>query len=674
MIRRIAPMISQAPAGRHVPGMLSLLFLFCSLARSVGAQTLPVDLTKLSIEELMNVTIESVSKFEQRVVEAPASISIITSDDIKKYGYRNLPDILRSVRGLFVNYDRNYNYVGFRGFSRPGDYDTRILILVDGHRLNEPVFDSPGTGGDFILDVDLIDRVEVIRGPSSSLYGSSAFMGIINVKTKRGRDMEGLEVSGAGGRFSTYNGRLSYGNKFDNGLELLVSGSGFGSDGDRRLFYKEFDDPTTNNGIAKNKDGEQAQRFFGRMSYKEFSLAVGYINREKDIPTASFETVFNTDNYTIDKRGFVDLKYEHEFANLIGIKTQVYYDTYRYRGNYVYDYGLPNLVDNIDIANANSLGTELQLSKTLFDKHKLILGGEFQYIFQQDQKNYDLAVYLDERKSSRNWAVYLQDEFEIVKGLRLTGGVRFDHFSLSDKSAVSPRVGLVYVPFDKTVVKLLYGHAFRAPNAYELFYQSPTSLLSSGLGPERTRTVEFLLQQDLGFNLWGTADLYYQKSKDIITQVIEPVSGLPIFQNAGGVVQKGVEFELEGKWQNSIRGRLSYAVQRTEDTETKLRLTNSPVHLAKFNSVVPLMADKLFLGVEEQFTSGRKTLAGNQIGGFWVTNVTLFNQNLFKGLDLSASIYNLFGEKYSDPGAGEHLQDKIQQDGRSFRFKLTYRF
>jgi iron complex outermembrane receptor protein len=139
-------------------------------------------------------------------------------------------------------------------------------------------------------------------------------------------------------------------------------------------------------------------------------------------------------------------------------------------------------------------------------------------------------------------------------------------------------------------------------------------------------------------------------------------------------VQKGVEFELEGKWQNGIRSRLSYAVQRTEDTETKLRLTNSPVHLAKFNGVVPLMADKLFLGLEEQFTSGRKTLAGNEIGGFWVTNVTLFNQNLFKGLDLSASIYNLFGKKYSDPGAGEHVQDKIQQDGRSFRFKLTYRF
>ena len=639
------------------------------------SQSLPADLTKLSIEELMNITIESVSKFEQKVVEAPASITIITSDDIKKFGYRNLPDILRSVRGLFVNYDRNYNYVGFRGFSRPGDYDTRILILIDGHRLNEPIYDSPGTGGDFILDVDLIDRVEVIRGPSSSLYGSSAFMGIINVKTKRGKDIEGVEVSGAGGRFSTYNGRLSYGNKFENGLELLVSGSGFGSDGDRRLFYQEFNDPTTNNGIAKNRDGEQGQSFFGSLSYKGFSLAAGYVNREKDVPTGSFETVFNAHSSTTDRKGFVDLKYEHEFAGNLGLKARTYYDNYYYKGLADYDYGLANLVRNKDFGWANTVGTELQITKTLFDKHKVIFGGEFQYVLRQDQENYDIEVYLDERNSSRNWAVYLQDEYAILKGLRLTAGVRFDHFSLSDNSAVSPRVGLVYLPFDKTVIKLLYGHAFRAPNAFELFYQVPSNFLpSNGLGPERTRTVELLVQQYLGFNLWGTANLYYQKSKDIITQIVEPVSGLPMFQNAGGVSQKGVEFELEGKWQNGVRGRMSYAVQRTEDVDTKLRLTNSPVHLAKFNGVVPLMADKLFLGLEEQYTSGRKTLAGNQIGGFWVTNVTLFNQSVFKGLDLSASIYNLFGKKYSDPGSGEHEQDAIRQDGRSFRFKLTFRY
>lgn len=652
---------------------LCVAIVLCSSAPSLAQA--PVDISNLSIEDLMKATIESVSKFEQRVVDAPASVSIVTSDDIKKFGYRNLPDILRSVRGLFVNNDRNYNYVGFRGFSRPGDYDTRLLILIDGHRLNDAVFDSPGTGGDFILDVDLIDRVEVIRGPSSSLYGSSAFMGIINVKTKRGKNIDGLEMSAAGGRFSTYNGRVSYGSKLESGLEFLASASGFGSGGASRLFYQEFNDPATNNGVAAHRDGEAAQRFFGSLNYKDLSLATGFVNRRKEIPTGSFSTVFNTDNYTIDRRGFIDGRYEHEFANNLGVKVRAFYDNYYYKGHYVYDYGLPALVNNHDFAWASSAGTELQLSKTIFDNHRLILGAEFQYMFRQDMKNYDVAgLNLDVKKNSRTWAVYLQDEYEILKELRLTAGVRFDQFSLSSQSAISPRVGLVYQPFEKTIFKALYGHAFRAPNPYELFYSSPSFLPSGGLDPEQTRTVELLLQQYLGFNIWGSANLYYQNSKDIITQIIEPISGFPQLQNAAGVKQLGAEFELEGKWENGIRSRLSYAVQRTEDVETKLRLTNSPVHLFKFSGVAPLITDRLFLGLEEQFTSGRKTLAGNSAGGFWLTNATLFSQGLFKGLEASASIYNLFNKKYSDPGAGEHVQDKIGQDGRNFRFKLTFRF
>ena len=75
-------------------------------------------------------------------MEAPASVSIVNKDEIKKYGYRNLADILRSVRGFFVTNDRNYQYLGVRGFNRPGDYNTRFLLLVDGHRLNDGLYDS----------------------------------------------------------------------------------------------------------------------------------------------------------------------------------------------------------------------------------------------------------------------------------------------------------------------------------------------------------------------------------------------------------------------------------------------------------------------------------------------------------------------------------------------------
>jgi len=134
---------------------------------------------KLLLQEIPSVY--GASKYEQKVTEAPSSVSIVTADEIKKFGYRTLTDILRSVRSFYVSYDRNYSFVGVRGFARPGDYNSRILLLVNGHRLNDNIFDSALIGTEGVLDVDLIERVEIIRGPSSSLYGSNAFFAVVDI-------------------------------------------------------------------------------------------------------------------------------------------------------------------------------------------------------------------------------------------------------------------------------------------------------------------------------------------------------------------------------------------------------------------------------------------------------------------------------------------------------------
>ena len=112
------------------------------------------DLSELSFEQLVDLSIDSVysaSAYAQKITEAPASVSIVTSDDIDAFGYRTLADVLRSVRGFYVTNDRNYSYLGVRGFSRPGDYNARILLLVDGHRMNDNVFGSALLGTEFAL-------------------------------------------------------------------------------------------------------------------------------------------------------------------------------------------------------------------------------------------------------------------------------------------------------------------------------------------------------------------------------------------------------------------------------------------------------------------------------------------------------------------------------------------
>ena len=663
---------------RHYWSFILLILLLGTFAVS-RANNLPEDLTELPLEDLMNLTIETVSKFEQRVVDSPAFVTIITSDEIKKYGFRNLTDLLRSVPGMYVNNDRNYQYAGMRGFSRPGDYNTRFLLLMDGHRINDNIYDTAPVGNDLLVDIDLIDRVEVIQGPGSSLYGTNAFFGIINIRTKSGKDYKTLELSGEGGSFSTFKGRSTYGNRFQSGLDMVLSATLSNSPGDRTLYFREFDTPATNYGVARNCDGERYSNFFRKISFNHFTVEALYGTREKKIPTASFETVFNNSNTkTTDARGFLDIKYEQSFANQLGVKARIYYDHYRYTGVYAYEWtengDPPFLYTNHDQSESETVGGELQVTKTLFKKHKVILGAEYRNDFHQNQHNSDWAVYLEDNRSSNQWAVYLQDEFEILKNLRFNAGIRYDDYSTFG-GAVSPRIALAYLPFEKTILKLTYGEAFRAPNVYELYYHDGISQKSNpDLDPEKIRTLEFIFQQYLGFNIWGTANVYYHQIKNLVTQQADPVDGLLVYRNAEKVRAKGLQLELQGRWKNGVRGRLSYTLQETKDQESDETLTNSPKQTVKFNGIFPILKERLFLGIEEQYTGPRKTLAGGHASGFFMTNVTLFGHNFLKGLEMSASVYNLFNRKYSDPGGGEHRQDKIEQDGITFRVKVTYRF
>jgi len=231
------------------------------------------DLTELDLDALIALEIDTVytaSKYEQKVTEAPSSISIVTADEIKKYGYRDLAEILQSIRGFHTTNDRNYKYVAVRGFGLPSDYNNRVLLLIDGVRHNETIFDSSAIGLEFPVNVDNIKRVEVVRGPSSSLYGNSAFFAVVNIITKHGGDLQGLEISADAGSFETYQTRLAYGNKYDNGLELYMSGSYLDREGDDH-YYEELDDPDMNNGLSEGNDYGEAKRLFLKASYADFT-------------------------------------------------------------------------------------------------------------------------------------------------------------------------------------------------------------------------------------------------------------------------------------------------------------------------------------------------------------------------------------------------------------------
>jgi outer membrane receptor for ferrienterochelin and colicins len=658
------------PAACWVAVMLGCLL--CAHAQDASSTSL-AQLKGLGLDQLLQVqvaTVTAASGFEQTINEAPASISIVTAEEIKRYGYRTLADILQSLQGFNVSNDRNYAFLGTRGVSL-GDFNSRILLLIDGHRVNNNLTDGAAIGTDFILDVDLIERVEVIRGPGSVLYGNNAFFGVINIITRKGSQVNGVEASGEYGSYDTYKARVSIGKAFTNGVEFLLSGTYYDSEGPDQLYYKEFDTPDQNNGIAQNMNGNSFESVFGSLSYEDFTLESAYINRENVNPTAQNFTTFNDSRFqTTDDRGYVDLKYAHSFPDVLDLTARLYYDWNQIKTGYPYGEPVASVFYN-EVQGGEWGGAELQLSKRLWQKHTISIGAEYRNDFSQYDHVFDhTTTYTDAHATRQSYGVFAQGDFALRSDLHFNGGMRYDQDG-DFAATYSPRLALIYTPFQQSTFKAIYGTAFRSPNFQEL-----SDPRFQNIQPEQITSYELVYEQGIGQHLHSSVAGFYNQMHNLI-----------LFQDGHyenvNADTTGMELALEGKWSNGILGRTSYTFQNTENLSGGNDFPDSPEQLFKFNLSVPLLREKIFAGVEYQYTSSRETVytsssgmtvAGPNTPGFGIVNVTLFSQNLLKNLELSASVYNLLNTSYSDPSSPNHVQAQIPQDGRSFRVKLTYRF
>ena len=454
---------------KFVRPILLLAGIFGITSTVVGAGKNQV--IDLPLDQLVNVEVVSASKFKQKSSEAPSAVEVLTAENIRNYGWRTLADALNSIRGLYIRNDRNYTFLGNRGFSRPGDYNARVLIMIDGRRMNESIFDSGFIGEEFLLDMNLIDRIEYIPGSGSSVYGANALLGVVNVITKRGRDFDGVRVSGEVGSLDTFRGRVTYGKQWHNGAELLLNGSHFNSHGNDKLFFPEFSD--VNNGIAEDLDRERSSRGFGKFSFGNFTLRGGYVNRYKQIPTASLGTVFNESNFSVDAQGYVDLDYLTQVNPQLGLEVRAFHHWYDYHSIGAYPNSVtpqPATVDSFEGSDARWWGGEVKLTGTQFEHHKWLAGLEVQYDQRQHYANYDILPFQSFYNTHNDgWriGVYAQDEYRIMDNLLINVGLRLDHHHMIDDLQLNPRIGLIWDVTPSFTTKLLYGSAFRAPNILE---------------------------------------------------------------------------------------------------------------------------------------------------------------------------------------------------------------
>lgn len=666
--------MNNRPLVKRRGAKLILYALNCVLASSYPGASFGIEdrqIFEMPLEELLNLDISTASKFPQKKMDAPAAVTVITAKDIKDFGYLTLADVIRSIRGTYTTYDRAYEYFGARGFGRSGDYNSRLLLMIDGRRVNDGIYDGASVGTDGLIDLEDVERIEFVPGSGSSIYGSNALFGVMNVITKQGKDLQGVNLAGGFGSFGMDREKASAGYRFENGVDTLLSLSRYRSDGHKSLYFPEFDSAGSSNGIAHYQDGDKADRFFGKLGYKSFTLEGLFSDRTKNLPIAAYGASFDLNEPYRDRNSFIEARYEDWITESLNVTGRLFYGSYDFDA--VYPFGSTK---NIDSERSQWAGAEI---KSVVDVggHRIVFGGEYQKTFNVTLQNFDDSPffnYLNTEVSSFRYGFYLQDNVSFWDYFTLNAGVRYDYYSISGDT-INPRIALIYKPIDTLALKILYGTAFRAPSLFEKFYTLANSQKAPvHLGPEKTKTFEFVAEyQPLG-NLRLIATAFHNNINNLINLVNDPQENLLVYTNFGSVDMDGFEFEGDYFWDNGVRLRGSYAFTYATDELHGSWLINSPRHLGKLNLSMPVWRDNVRLGVEWQYTSERKTKNNFRTPGYQVTNLTLTADSLIPGLDMSASLYNFFDSRYQHPAGDETIIESIPQDGRNFRLWFTYHF
>lgn len=671
-------------------GALALTLLASLLARPASAAPeeapRPESLAALPLEQLMAMrTVSAASKFEQLISEAPSAVVVLTAADIKAFGWRTLADALASLPGVYATNDRNYSYLGARGFLRPGDYNSRFLLLVDGARTNDAVYGQVSIGYEGLLDMDMVQRIEYVPGPGSAVYGSNALFGVINVITKDGSALGGAQAALTVGSHGERKLRASWGWHGQNGADLVLSATSYSRDG-ADLYFPEYDTPEQNSGVAEGHDYERARNFLIRASYGGFTLSASHVHRTKGVPTATFGAVFNTPNWTRDPQSLVSLSYKRDLAPDLSLSAQALWGKADYLASGVYpgDYygyfpGVPATVTNIDGDHARWYSANVQATITRLRGHKIVLGADIGRDARRDQFNYVPEPYyllLDDRRPAKHAGLYLEDEIRFSSSVLLNLGLRHDRHSTGTHST-SPRAALLYKISPADTVKLIYGTAFREPNAYETYYayyepeETDAQDAQPALAPERIQTYEAVLEHALGSAGHATLSVFRYNIRGLISQEVDD-AGYLVFGNVARARATGAEAALERLLGGGgARVRASYAWQRAQDGAGQA-LVNSPRHLAKLNLVVPVWTGAR-LGSEVQCTSARLTGQGST-GGYCLANLTLVSNAVLPGADLSITLANATNKRYEDAAGLEFVRGAVARDGRTLRAKLSYQF
>jgi iron complex outermembrane receptor protein len=544
---------------------------------------------EFSLDDFLSGSVVSATKTAQTLREAPAIIEAISERDIRERHYRSVGEALRTVPGFSVLYDYfNYN-VGVRGINGGLRAWSRIIkVMIN----NQPVAlrtDASNFLGPELIPMDMVKRIEIIRGPGSALYGADAYLGVINIVTKNGEDLSGGQVTLSGNSVARGAGGGSvslgqFGEAFGQTYDVALSGFLGQADrsgltiADTSPLRSSFDGQTTNGDLNRPRSA-YGSLAFGDESLGTFSVSGNYQHADsggKFLDWSIGQRLLDSQNLLSIDNMFVRGNYDRNLTDQLHLAI-----------GSAYVRGGPTPEDRLDVGkpyyfqqrksgyDGIDLNGELRLS--LSERDSLSLGTDYSYTNQRIQSTYNLfredfgankrgdelleGTDLGSRPF-RNVGVYAQGIYYPLDQLGLTGNVRYDNHNIYG-NVLNYRGGVVYLWNDALASKLLYGTSFKAPAPLQLFSSPIVTgdiIGNEHLKPERAQTIESELSWIISRNLVASTNAYFTQVTDMVMFTRSGANA--VASNVASASTLGLEGSLRWQWE-FLRGFVNGAVQHT---------------------------------------------------------------------------------------------------------------
>lgn len=681
--RGFTPTIVTLTVGAH--DVLVSLAGFRDVSQKVTvleARETKLDLTLIQAEEVV-----AASRVSETVEQAPSSVSIVSRRELEAFAYPTISEALRGQPGVYLWDDRSYQTLGVRGLGFLGGYGNRVLVLYDGHPANDNWLGSSYVGYDALTDLSDVERVELVRGPGSVLYGTNAFSGVINVVAREREPgvSGGLSTNLAGVGRGRVRGDVKLG-RDGHVWSSLATARGQGRD----FYFSEYDTPQTNAGVVRGQDGFVTGSFRGGARYGVFKAQWHLHSHRKELPTGEYETdITDPRARQTDTRAFVELSAAPVLSDGFSLVTRAHVNAYRFRGLY------PRVPEDggleVDTYRGQWVGLEQRVLFTPAEGVRFTLGGEGQIHYEVTQAARDeTGVFLDDDSPYQIGAIYALADVDVADRARLSAGARYDAYS-SFGGSLNPRLAVVFAPYEAGTSKVLGGKAFRAPSVYELYYNDGgiTQNASPDLAPESVYSAELEHTHRFSPTVAGFFSTYGNYVSEVIVSQGEGDENDPLhYENSRTpLVTLGGELGVRRDFRRGIMLAASYGISHARylagesasdlfalrRDPTRREVANAPLHLASLRGTVPILSRALLAATRVSIEGprfDRNEYADDEPQGrsnaavIW--DLVLSGEEPRIGLTYAFGVYNAFDWRYSLPASVEFRQRRLPQDGRSF--------